>query len=51
MTLLQKAFRESPETIRYDIHTRSVLPELATNGPRTVRDDAHELATALGVAV
>lgn len=51
VTLLQKAFRESPETIQYNIHTRSVLPELATNGLRMVRDDAHELATALGVAV
>src|SRR3546814_4342211 len=28
ISYLQRAFRESPETIRYNLHTRSVLPGL-----------------------
>jgi transcriptional regulator with XRE-family HTH domain len=48
---LQRAFRESPETIQYNLHTRSVLPELVKSGPRMVREDAQVLATELGVPV
>jgi transcriptional regulator with XRE-family HTH domain len=48
---LQKAYRESPETIQYNLHTRSVLPELVKSGPRMVREDAQLLATELGVPV
>jgi hypothetical protein len=48
---LQRAFRESPETIQYNLHTRSVLPTLVKTGPRMVRDDAAELARELGVPV
>ncbi|KMS81185.1 DNA-binding protein [Streptomyces leeuwenhoekii] len=48
---LQRAFRESPETIQYNLHTRSVLPGLVKTGPRMVRDDAAELARELGVPV
>ncbi|WP_328973689.1 helix-turn-helix domain-containing protein [Streptomyces sp. NBC_00239] len=51
VALLQKAFKESPETIRYNMHTRMVLPELAKTGPRMVREDAHTLALELGVPV
>ncbi|MFJ5059010.1 helix-turn-helix domain-containing protein [Streptomyces nigra] len=46
---LGKAFEESPETIQYNIHTRSVLPSLVKSGPRMVRDDAAHLARELGV--
>lgn len=51
VALLQKAHRESPETIRFNMHTRMVLPELAKTGPRMVREDAHTLALELGVPV
>ncbi|MER8042699.1 helix-turn-helix transcriptional regulator [Streptomyces sp. NPDC094032] len=51
VALLQKAFRESPETLRYNVYTRMVLPELAKTGPRMVRADARTLAQELGVAV
>ncbi|MFJ3900184.1 helix-turn-helix domain-containing protein [Streptomyces sp. NPDC090025] len=51
VALLQKAWRESPETLRYNMYTRMVLPELATAGPRMVRADARALAQELGVAV
>ena len=48
---LKKAFEESPETVQYNIHTRSVLPELAKTGPRMVREEAAMLARELGVPV
>jgi transcriptional regulator with XRE-family HTH domain len=51
VALLRKAFEESPETIQYNLHTRSVLPELARSGPRMVREDAAGLARDLGVPV
>lgn len=51
VALLQKAHRESPETVRFNTHTRMVLPELAKSGPRSVRGDARTLALELGVAV
>ncbi|MGW6688210.1 helix-turn-helix domain-containing protein [Streptomyces sp. NPDC054961] len=49
VALLQKAFKTSPETVRFNMHTRMVLPELAKTGPRAVRSDARELALELGV--
>ncbi|MFD6432805.1 helix-turn-helix domain-containing protein [Streptomyces venezuelae] len=49
VSYLQRAHRESPETIAFNLHTRSVLPELATSGPRMVREDAEDLAQELGV--
>lgn len=49
VALLQKAHRESPETIRYNLHTRMVLPELVKTGPKMVRADAEALALQLGV--
>ncbi|MEU7280960.1 helix-turn-helix transcriptional regulator [Streptomyces sp. NPDC045431] len=49
VALLEKAFRESPETIRYNMYTRMVLPELAKTGPRMVRADAQALALELGI--
>lgn len=48
---LKKAYEESPETIQYNLHTRSVLPELVKSGPRMVREDAAGLARELGVPV
>ncbi|MFI5793813.1 multiprotein-bridging factor 1 family protein [Streptomyces sp. NPDC051677] len=51
VALLKKAYEESPETIEYNLHTRSVLPELVKSGPRMVRDDALVLARDLGVPV
>ena len=51
VSYLERAFRESPETIQYNLHTRSVLPELAKTGPRMVREDAAVLARELGVPV
>jgi transcriptional regulator with XRE-family HTH domain len=51
VSLLSKAYRESPETIQYNLHTRSALPELVKTGPRMVRDDALSLAQDLGVPV
>lgn len=51
VSLLTKAFKESPETIQFNLHTRSVLPELVKSGPRMVREDARSLATELGVHV
>jgi transcriptional regulator with XRE-family HTH domain len=51
VSLLRKAYEESPETIRYNLHTRGVLPELVKSGPRMVRDDALALAQDLGVPV
>lgn len=51
VSLLGKAFQESPETIQYNLHTRSVLPGLVKTGPRMVRDDALALARDLGVPV
>ncbi|MFK0255549.1 helix-turn-helix domain-containing protein [Streptomyces sp. NPDC090445] len=49
VALLGKAHRTSPETVRYSTHARMVLPELAKTGPRMVREDARELALALGL--
>lgn len=49
VSLLGKARQESLETIRFNLHTRSVLPELVKSGPRLVRDDARALAVDLGV--
>ncbi|MEV0416488.1 helix-turn-helix transcriptional regulator [Streptomyces sp. NPDC050448] len=49
VALLGKAYRTSPETVRYNTHARMVLPELAKTGPRMVREDARELALALGL--
>lgn len=51
VALLQKAHRESPETIRYNMHTRMVLPELVKAGPRMVQGDARQLAQDIGVPV
>ncbi|MFH8990832.1 helix-turn-helix domain-containing protein [Streptomyces sp. NPDC017940] len=51
VSYLQRAHRESPETIQYNLYTRSALPELVTAGPRMVREDANELAQELGVPV
>ncbi|MEU1015501.1 helix-turn-helix transcriptional regulator [Streptomyces sp. NPDC005898] len=51
VSYLQRAYRESTETIQYNLYTRSALPGLVTSGPRVVRDDARDLAQELGVPV
>ncbi|WP_228023210.1 hypothetical protein [Streptomyces acidicola] len=51
VSLLKKAYEESPETIQYNLHTRSALPELVKSGPRMLRDDALALARDLCVPV
>ncbi|GGR83473.1 hypothetical protein GCM10010252_22730 [Streptomyces aureoverticillatus] len=51
VSYLQRAHRESPETIQFNLYTRSALPGLVTSGPRMVREDAEELARELGVPV
>ncbi|MFJ4683919.1 multiprotein-bridging factor 1 family protein [Streptomyces sp. NPDC088789] len=49
VSLLKKAYEESPETVMYNLHARAVLPELARSAPRMVRDDAQALARDVGV--
>ncbi|MEV7284302.1 transcriptional regulator [Streptomyces sp. NPDC093252] len=51
VSLLKKAYEESPETITYNLHARAVLPELARSGPRMVREDAQKLARDVCVPV
>ncbi|MGW4300444.1 helix-turn-helix domain-containing protein [Streptomyces sp. NPDC004646] len=48
---LTKAYQESPETVQYNLHTRSVLPGLAKTGPRMIREDAAALARELSIPV
>ncbi|MEU9400526.1 helix-turn-helix transcriptional regulator [Streptomyces sp. NPDC048242] len=48
---LTKAFKESPETVQYNLHTRAVLPGLAKTGPRMIREDAAALARELSIPV
>lgn len=45
--LLNKAHAIAPETIEYNLFTRSAVLELAATGGATVRDDARELALKL----
>ena len=51
VSYLQRAHRESPETIQFNLFTRSALPGLVTSGPSMVREDAEGLARELGVPV
>ncbi|WJV47317.1 helix-turn-helix domain-containing protein [Streptomyces flavofungini] len=51
VSYLQRAHRESPETIQFNLYTRSALPGLVTSGPQMVREDAEGLARELGVPV
>lgn len=50
VTLLGKAFNESPDTTRFSMFARSAVAELAETGGATVRADAAELAAKLAVA-
>ncbi|MFG1874051.1 multiprotein-bridging factor 1 family protein [Sphaerisporangium sp. NPDC049003] len=45
--LLGKAYKVSPDTISYNLFTRSAVQELMASGNRTVRDDARALARKL----
>lgn len=47
VTLLGKAFDESPDTTRFSLFARSTVTELAETGGATVRADAAELAAKL----
>lgn len=48
--LLRKAFEVSPDTISYNLFTRSVVQELMTSGGSTVREDARDLGRRLRLA-
>ncbi len=45
--LLKKAYETSPETVGYNLFTRSAVQELMVSGGSMVRDDARDLARAL----
>ncbi|MDT9681186.1 helix-turn-helix transcriptional regulator [Streptomyces sp. TRM76323] len=49
--LLRKAWEESPETVQYNNHARSALPDLVRSAPPVVREDARRLALEVGVPV
>lgn len=49
VTLLDKAFAESPDTTRFSLFARSAVPVLAESGPATVKADAVTLAAKLGL--
>ncbi|QXJ24997.1 helix-turn-helix domain-containing protein [Actinomadura graeca] len=47
---LEQAYREAPETIRYNTHARRMTKELA-DGPAGLRRNARELADRIGLLV
>ncbi|HKS45543.1 MAG TPA: helix-turn-helix transcriptional regulator [Amycolatopsis sp.] len=47
--LLKRAELTAPDTARFNLFTRGVVPELAEHGGTTVRDDARALADQLGL--
>ncbi|MGI8798078.1 MAG: hypothetical protein ACR2GE_02085 [Pseudonocardia sp.] len=47
--LLGRAYDESPDTARFNLFARKVLPELRDRGPATIRREAAGLADKLGV--
>ncbi|WP_431784311.1 helix-turn-helix domain-containing protein [Streptomyces chumphonensis] len=49
--MLQKAWAESPETVRYNLFARGTVAEVAVSGPATVRRDAEVLRQRMGVPV
>ncbi|WP_177204389.1 hypothetical protein [Streptomyces sp. CC53] len=51
VALLEKAWRESPETMQYNLHARAALPHLVKTAPPVVREDARRLAVEIGVPV
>ncbi|GAA4198354.1 hypothetical protein GCM10022252_48640 [Streptosporangium oxazolinicum] len=50
MHLLNKAYEISPDTISYNLFTRSAVSELMTTGGATVRDEARNLAHKINLA-
>ncbi len=50
MTLLQRAWDESPDTTRYNYFTRAFVSDAAGSDDRMIRGQAEVLATAIGVA-
>ncbi|MFC3998961.1 helix-turn-helix domain-containing protein [Nocardiopsis sediminis] len=49
MHLLSKAYAKSPETVKFNLFTRSAVNDLATRGNALVRADAEHLAREIGV--
>jgi transcriptional regulator with XRE-family HTH domain len=49
LTLLGKAFDESPDTATFSLFARSAVPALAESGPASVKADAGRLAAKLGL--
>ncbi|MEE1927400.1 helix-turn-helix transcriptional regulator [Streptomyces sp. TRM 70351] len=49
--MLQRAWTESPETVRYNLFARGAVAEVTANGPATVRRDAEVLRHRMGVPV
>lgn len=47
VTLLRRAYEESPDTSRFNLFTRSALLDMAEHGGTTVRPDAESLAREL----
>ncbi|MGV2385089.1 MAG UNVERIFIED_CONTAM: DNA-binding protein, partial [Thermobifida fusca] len=47
--LLNKAHRESPETIRFNIFSRRAVSDMVSNPPSMLREDVDSLAQKLGV--
>lgn len=48
--LLKKAYKESPETVRFNLFARSTVVELAAGNNTMIRDDAQQLARNLGIS-
>jgi hypothetical protein len=49
--LLNKALTIAPETVEYNLYTRSALMDLSASGGATVRDDARDLAHKLHLPI
>ncbi len=47
---LRKAHDESPDTVRFNVFTRSVVPELRARGGSTIRAEVDDLAHKLDLA-
>lgn len=46
--LLKKAYKESRETVSFNLFTRAEVAQLEKTGPKAVRDDARELRLSIG---
>ena len=48
--MLRKAYDESPDTVRFNVFTRAVVPELQARGGSTIRAEVEDLARKLDIA-